>query len=302
MSGEKSTSHIFQSLAVNLAIAVFKGGAAFYTGSGALLAETIHSFADCANQLLLLLGVRQAGQKPDDLHPLGYGRSLYFWSFMVALLLFSGGGMFSIYEGIHKLEHPEPVENAWLGVTILTFSLLLEGWSAFSNVRELNKRRGKIPFFRYLRDTKDSDLIVVFGENSAATLGLLLALVALGCAYFTHDGRWDAGGSLAIGIVLIGVALFLAREAKSLLVGEAADPTIVTQARDLIEQHPELKELLNAITVQQGPGEVLVALKVRIESHLTADQVCDAINAFERQLRSRCPEIKWCFVEPDNEA
>src|SRR5262249_48662911 len=191
-------------------IAVFKGGAAFYTGSGALLAETIHSFADCANQLLLLLGVRQSSQKPDSLHPLGYGRSLYFWSFMVALLLFSGGGMFSIYEGIHKLQHPDPVENVWVGVAILLFSLLLEGWSAFSNVRELNRRRGKVAFFKYLRDTKDSDLIVVFGENSAATLGLLFALSALGLSYVTHDGRWDAAGSLVIGLVLIGVALFLA--------------------------------------------------------------------------------------------
>src|SRR5262249_44042233 len=161
-------------------IAVFKGVAAFYTGSGALLAETIHSFADCANQLLLLLGVRQAAQKPDALHPLGYGRSLYFWSFIVALLLFSGGGMFSIYEGIHKLQHAERVENVWVGVAILAFSLLLEGWSAISNIRELNKRRGRVPFFKYLRDTKDSDLIVVFGENGAASLGLIFALAALG--------------------------------------------------------------------------------------------------------------------------
>ena len=141
MSAEKSNAHIFQSLAVNVAIAVFKGGAAVYTGSGALLAETIHSFADCANQLLLLLGVRQAAKLPDPSHPLGYGRSLYFWSFMVALLLFSGGGMFSIYEGVHKMQHPEPVENVWVGVAILAFSLLLEGWSAISNIRELNKRR-----------------------------------------------------------------------------------------------------------------------------------------------------------------
>jgi cation diffusion facilitator family transporter len=301
VSGEKSTSHILQSLAVNFAIAVFKGGAAFYTGSGALLAETIHSFADCANQGLLLLGVRQSRQKPDSLHPLGYGRSLYFWSFMVALLLFSGGGMFSIYEGVHKLEHPEAVENVWVGVTILVFSLLLEGWSTISNVREINKRRGSASFYRYLRDTKDSDLIVVFGENSAATLGLTFALIALGLAYFTHDGRWDAAGSLAIGVVLIGVALFLAREAKSLLVGEAADPTIVAQAKELAQKSEELSDVLNAITIQQGPGEVLVALKIRIRSHLTADQVCESINRFERELRSRCPEVKWCFVEPDLE-
>lgn len=300
--GDKSTSHIFQSLAVNLAIAVFKGGAALYTGSGALLAETIHSAADCGNQLLLLLGVKQAEKKPDASHPLGYGRSLYFWSFMVALLLFTGGGVFSVYEGIHKLMHPEPVENAWVGVAILLFSLLLEGWSTISNVRELNKRRGEVPFFQYLRETKDSDLIVVFGENGAAALGLFFALASLGAAYFTHDGRYDAAGSLVIGLILIGVALFLAREVMSLLVGESADPNIAKQTHDIVEKSPELHAVLNVITIQQGPGEVLVAIKVKIESHLTADQVCEAINAFERELRSRCPEVKWCFVEPDLEA
>lgn len=302
VSDAKSTSHIFQSLAVNVAITVFKGGAAFYTGSGAMLAETIHTSADCANQLLLLLGVRQAEKKPDAAHPLGYGRSLYFWSFMVALFLFAGGGVFSIYEGIHKLQHPEPVENVWVGVIILAVSLVLEGWSTISNIRELNKRRGAVPFFRFLRETKDSDLIVIFGENSAATVGLGFALAALGLAHVTHDGRWDAAGSLVIGAVLVGVALFLATEVKSLLVGEAADPKIDHEARALVQASPELKELLNLITIQQGPGEVLAAIKVKIESRLTADEVCHAINAFERELRKRCPEIKWCFVEPDLEA
>lgn len=302
MSGEKSTSHILQSLAVNTAIAVFKGGAAFYTGSGALLAETIHSFADCGNQLLLLLGVKHAGKRPDAQHPLGYGRSLYFWSFMVALLLFVGGGVFSIYEGIHKLQHPEPVENVWVGVAILAFSLLLEGWSTISNIRELDKRRGKVPFFRYLRETKDSDLIVVFGENSAATLGLFFALASLGLAHFTHDGRWDAAGSLVIGVVLVGVALFLAIEVKSLLVGEAADAHIDQCARDAVKRSEHLREVLNVITIQQGPGEVLLACKVRVDPKLSADQVCEALNAFERDLRTRCPEVRWSFIEPDLEA
>jgi cation diffusion facilitator family transporter len=302
VSGDKSTSHILQSLAVNVAIAIFKGGAAVYTGSGSLLAETIHSFADCGNQLLLLLGVKAAAKEPDRLHPLGYGRSLYFWSFMVALLLFVGGGVFSIYEGIHKLIHPEPVENVWVGVVILAFSLALEGWSTRSNILELNKRRKNVSFFRYLRETKDSDLIVVFGENSAATLGLFFALAALGLSYVTHDARWDAAGSLAIGLVLVGVALFLAMEVKSLLVGEAADPQIDQHARDIVDKHEKLKEILRFITIQQGPGEVLVACKIRLESSLTADDVCLAINAFERELRSRCPEVRWCFVEPDLEA
>ncbi|MFN4151529.1 MAG: cation diffusion facilitator family transporter, partial [Candidatus Sericytochromatia bacterium] len=179
MSGDSSTGHIIQSLVVNVCIAIAKGVAAFFTGSGAMLAEAIHSSADCANQVLLLIGVKQ-GQKPaDEKYPLGYGRNVYFWSFMVALMLFSGGGVFSIYEGIHKMHTPEAVENVMIGIGILVFSIFLEGGATLSNIKELNKRKGNKSFFQYLKDTKDSDLVVVFGENSAAVLGLVLALIAL---------------------------------------------------------------------------------------------------------------------------
>lgn len=294
-----STGHIIQSLVVNLAIAVAKGAAAAITGSGAMLAETIHSAADCGNQLLLLLGIRQAARPSDATHPLGYGRALYFWSFMVALLLFSGGGVFSIYEGVHKIQHPEPVDNVWLAIGILLFSLALEGYATFSNIKEANQRRGNKPFFRYLRDTKDSDFVVVMGENSAATLGLFFALAALLLAHFTHDARWDAIGSLVIGLILIGVAVFLANEVKSLLVGEAADPEIAEAARAVIKAHPKVGTVLNLITVQQGPGEVLVALKVKPQADLRADELCQAINDFEAALQAERPEIRWCFIEPD---
>ncbi|HEY1101042.1 MAG TPA: cation diffusion facilitator family transporter, partial [Myxococcota bacterium] len=180
MSAEDSSKHIIQSLVANLVIAAAKFIAAFVTGSGAMLAEAIHSFADCGNQLLLLRGVKEAKRPPDDAHPLGYGRTLYFWSFMVALLLFTGGGVFSIYEGIHHFQHPEPVTNVGLAIGILVFALALEGWATFGNIKELNRRRGGVPFVRYLRETKDSDLVVVFGENSAAVLGLFFALLAVG--------------------------------------------------------------------------------------------------------------------------
>jgi cation diffusion facilitator family transporter len=296
---DHSSSHIIQSLLVNFAISVAKGIAAVFTGSGALLAETLHSLADCGNQGLLLLGVNQAKRKPDAQHPLGYGRTLYFWSFMVALLLFTGGGVFSIYEGIHKITAPEPVERVWIGLTILAFSLLLEGASTVSNVREINRRRADKPFFRYLRDTKDSDLVVVFGENAAASIGLLFAFLALLAADYTKDGRWDAVGSMAIGVVLVGVAIFLALEVKSLLIGEAADPVIEASAREIIQEHKSLEKLLNIITVQQGPGEVLVVLKVGFSSKLTSNEVCEAINAFEASLRAKRPEVRWIFIEPD---
>lgn len=302
MSAEHSTSHIWQSLAANLGIAAAKGVAAFVTGSGAMLAETIHSTADCSNQLLLLLGVKRSAKPPDEHHPLGYGRALYFWSFMVALLLFTGGGVFSVYEGIHKLGHPEPVESPLVGLVVLAFSLLLEGGSTISNIRELNKRRGATPFFAYLRRTKDSDLIVIFGENSAATLGLVFAGAALGVAWTTNDGRWDAVGSILVGVVLLGVALFLAVEVKSLLLGEAAEPEIEAHAREALAARPELLQLLRIVTIQQGPGEVMVAMKVRMDPSLSATQVAEGINAFERDLKARAPAVRWCFVEPDVES
>src|SRR6478609_4641048 len=177
MAKEK-TSHIVQSLLVNVAIAAAKWFAAAMTGSGALLAEAIHSTADCTNQVLLLIGVRGSAKPPTPEHPLGHGREAYFWSFLVALLLFSLGGMFSIYEGIHKLMHPEPVERFLLGLGILTFSIVLEGGATISNIREVNRRRKKLSFFGYLKATKDSDLIVILGENSAAVVGLSLAIAA----------------------------------------------------------------------------------------------------------------------------
>ncbi|MBK9262859.1 MAG: cation diffusion facilitator family transporter [Polyangiaceae bacterium] len=298
-SEDHSTSHIVQSLAANLAIAVGKGVVAFITGSGALLAETLHSAADCGNQLLLLLGVNRARKPPDPSHPLGYGRALYFWSFLVALLLFTGGGVFSIYEGIHKLGHPEPVEKVHLGLGILGFSLLIEGGATISNIREMNRRRGSKPFFQYLRDTKDSDLIVVFGENAAATLGLVLASAALTAAYFTHDPKWDAIGSIAIGVVLVAVAVFLATEVKSLLLGEAADPEVDKAVRDTASAHPKIERVLHVITMQQGPGEVLVAVKVSFSTQTTFEEVCVAINEFETNLRKLRPDVRWCFVEPD---
>jgi cation diffusion facilitator family transporter len=299
MAGE-STGEILKSLAVNAVIAASKGVAAAITGSGAMLAETLHSFADCGNQLLLLKGVRATKRPPDRAHPLGYGRAMYFYSFIVALLLFFGGGVFSVYEGVHKFEHPEQVEDTGIALIILLVSIALEGWSTIGNIRVMNQRRGDTGFLRYLRATKDSDLIVVFGENSAAVLGLLLAMAALGMAHQTGDGRWDAAGSIAIGIVLICVATFLAREVKSLLVGEAADPALIKSFEELVDLDPNVERVLNVLTLQQGPGEIVVAAKLKFRSGMETDALVEAINAFERELKARVPEVRWSFIEPDN--
>lgn len=292
------TGHILQSLVVNAVIATGKGVAAVLTGSGAMLAETLHSAADCGNQGLLLLGVHRARRPADERHPLGYGRALYFWSFMVALLLFSGGGVFSVYEGIHKIRHPEPVDRVWIALVILLCSLALEGAATLSNIKEIGRRRGDVPFMRYLRETKDSDLVVVFGENMAATLGLALATVAVIVSHYTGDTRWDGVGSVAIGVVLIGVAVFLAVEIKSLLIGEAADPTISRAVADVVTELSRIEELLWMTTIQQGPGEVMVAVKLRFAATLTTRELAQAIDEFEAELRKRCPEVRWLFVEP----
>ncbi len=300
MSASESTKQIIQSLVVNVVIAVSKAVAAGLTRSGAMLAEALHSFSDCGNQLLLLFGVWRARRPADAKHPLGNGRSLYFWSFIVALLLFTGGGVFSIHEGIHKLRDPEPVGPIVSGVVILLLSLVLEGWSCWSNVVEMNKRRKDVGFFRYLRDTKDSDLVVVFGENSAAVVGLVFALIAIVLAKETGDGRWDAVGSLAIGLVLVGVALFLANEIRSLLVGEAADPITEREVRAVAEADPNVVEVIRMLTIQQGPGEVVVAMKLRWKDGLTTGGELErATNELEDRIAARCPEVKWTFMEPD---
>jgi len=296
---EHSTAHILQSLIVNVVIAVVKAVAAVFTKSGAMLAEALHSFSDCGNQVLLLIGVKQARKPPSPRHPFGYGRAVYFWSFMVALMLFLGGGVFSIYEGVHKVREPEPLERVWLGLAILGVSLLLEGGATLSNIRELNRRRGGRPFFKYLRDTTDSDLVVIFAENSAAVLGLALAIAALSLSAVTGDGRWDGVGGIGIGLVLVGVAIFLAIEVSSLLLGEAAAPEIAEAARATALELPALDRVLNVVTMQQGPGEVLVHVKVAFVPTLSIEEACRQINDFEARLRRARPEIRWVFVEPD---
>jgi cation diffusion facilitator family transporter len=293
------TKHVIQSLVVNLLIVVCKGFAAFMTRSGAMLAETIHSFADCANQTLLLVGIKQSKKPADESHPFGYGMSVYFWSFMVAMLLFSIGGMFSIYEGVHKYSHPEPVKQIAWGVGVLLFSIVLEGYATYSNIIEMNKQRGEMSFITFLRSTKKSDLIVVFGENSAAVLGLFLALIALLASYYTGDGRYDAVGSLAIGVVLIAVAIFLSVEVKSLLLGESASPEIHKTIDEMVNKSSQITEMLNCKTIQQGPGEVLVCMKIKCIPDLKSSDISLLINTFEGQLRAKHSDVKWIYIEPD---
>jgi cation diffusion facilitator family transporter len=292
--------YIFRALGANFLIACAKGVGAFVTGSASMLAETLHSLSDCVNQLLLLLGLKQARKPATERYPLGRGRELYFWSFMVAMLLFLGGGAYSIYEGIHKFLHPTPVENPLVAIAILSFAIAIEGWAMWGALKTMNERRGGRSILRYMRETKDSDLVVIFGEDSAAVMGLVLALIAVVVAWLTGDAHWDAIGTLAIGLVLVGVAVFLATEVKSLLLGESADPSLLDDIKAVAAQDNRIDRVLRVITVQQGPGEILVACKLKYVSNVTSDDMVASINDFEQRLQTRVPEVKWSFVEPDH--
>lgn len=299
MAAGGSLKVIIGSLAANLGIAIAKGVAAAFTGSGSLLAESIHSAADCMNQILLLIGAKQASAPPDVDHPLGYGRSAYFWSFLVALMIFFGGGVFSIREGWHKVLHPEPVERVWVGFIVLGVSLVLEFAAALQAASAINEKRGKISFFTYLRLTTDVDLVVLFAENSAAVIGLFFAIAALALASVTGDAHWDGYGSILIGLLLTGVAFFLAREVKSLLDGERADPLIEEAFREEAALDERLGQVIRVITLQQGPSQVLLAAKLKIPEGLSGKEVVESFNSLESRMRKRCPEVKWQFLEPD---
>lgn len=293
-----SLKAIFYALGANTGIAIAKGLAAWHTQSGAMLAEAIHSAADCANQGLLLLGLKRAKRAPSETHPLGYGKAIYFWSFLVALLLFSMGGMFSIYEGVHKLSHPEMPQSPWVAVAVLGVSILLEYFSLRGALAEINKVRGAQTLFRWFRGSRQSELIVVFGEDLAALLGLTLALAAVLATIFTGNPLFDALGTIAIGAVLILVALGVGIEVKSLLIGESADPALEAEIEQALLANGRVTRVFNMITLQLGT-DIMLAVKAELAGCRTADELVDAINASEVELRQRFPQLRWIFFEPD---
>jgi cation diffusion facilitator family transporter len=293
-----SVKAILYALAANLGIAVAKGFAAWYTGSGAMLAEAIHSFADTVNQVLLLVGLRRARQPVSEDHPLGYGKAIYFWSFIVAVMLFSMGGIFSIYEGFHKLSHPEMPEAPWIAVGVLAVSIVLEAGSLKGALSEVKKTQGKRPFLKWFRQSRQSELIVVVGEDIAALLGLSLAFLAVLATIFTGNPLYDSLGTIAIGVVLVIVAVTVGIEVKSLLIGESADPETVASMRDFIAGRPEVAEVYKLITLQLGT-ELMVSAKVRMQEKRAALQLIEDINVVEAELRTNFPQVRWIFVEPD---
>ena len=300
MAKADSLKTIFYALGANFAIFVAKLTAAIVTGSGAMTAEAVHSLADCGNQLLLLLGMKSARAPATPEHPLGHGKAIYFWSFLVALMLFSVGGAYSLYEGWHKLHNPEPLRRAWIAIAVLTFGVAAESVSMWGCLREVNKARGKRGLWRWFRDSRQSELIVIFGEDLAALLGLAFALVAILLTVITGNPLFDAIGTLAIGVLLVVVAIFIAVEVKALLIGQSVDPELRDRIKTFIEARPEVARVFNLITLQLGP-DVMIAIKAEMRRDATALDMVNAINAVERALKAEFPEIRWSFFEPDFE-
>jgi cation diffusion facilitator family transporter len=298
--GSETTRSIVVSLGANVAIAVAKLVGALITGSGSMLAEALHSVADSGNEGLLLWGRREAKKRATALHPLGQGRATYFWSFIVALLLFSMGGVASVYEGIRKLSAGEQVESPWLAIGILVFAAVAEAISLYVALRQINRVRDSGSLWHWFRTTRRSELIIVFGENGAALAGLGVALIAVLLTVWTGDSLYDAAGSIVIGILLVVVAVAIGAQTKSLLIGESAAPRVRRDIKAFLGTWPGIAAMREFITLQHGE-DVFVAAKAEIEGTPSIREVEAAIAACEAGLKAAFPEVRWVFLEPIGE-
>ena len=298
MSAADSARAVLYALGANFAIAVAKYVAAAITGSGSMIAEAVHSTADCGNQLLLLLGLKRSRRAATHEYPLGFGKETYFWSFIVAIMLFSMGGLFSIYEGVHKLSALEPLSHPIIALGVLAFSIVMEAGSMAGAMREVNKLRGGENLWRWFRTTRNSELVVVFGEDLAALVGLVFAFVAVLASWMLGDPLYDALGSLAIGALLVVVAVAVGMQVKKLLVGQGVEPPVRAAMIAHLESDPAVEKVLELLTLHMGP-DVMVAVKARMREHPGQAALIDAINRAEASFKARFPQAHWIFFEPD---
>lgn len=296
--GADSVKSILYALGANSAIFLAKLAAALYTGSGAMLAEAVHSLADAGNQGLLLFGHKIAKSPPSPDYPLGRGKEIYFWSFIVALILFSMGGLFSMYEGWHKLHAAEPLTRPYIALGVLVFAIAAESVSLWGCLREVNKERRGRSYYRWFRETRNSSLLVVFGEDIAALLGLIFATIAISATMITGNPLFDALGTMAIGVLLILVAFFIGLEVKSLLVGQGVDPGTKEEMLTLLQSRPEIHTIYNMLTLQMG-DDVVLAVKAKMNPAGSEEQMVKNINACEAAMRAAFPQVLWLFFEPD---
>jgi len=296
---EGSRRAILAAFAANAGIAVAKFVGFFATGAASLLAEAVHSVADSANQGLLILGGARSGREPTTAHPFGYGRERYFWAFVVAMVLFTLGSLFAIYQGVEKVRHPHELTDPQWAIGILVLGVLFEGFSLRTAVREANKVRKGVGWWAFIRRARSPELPVVLLEDLGALLGLMFALVGIGLAIWTGDPRFDALGSIAIGILLGVIAVVLASEMKSLLIGESAQAGNRKQIAEAIETSDSVERLIHLRTQHIGPDELLVAAKVVLDPTLAGRELADAIDRIEVRIREVVPISELIFIEPD---
>lgn len=299
VSASHGTKAVVAAFSANSAIAVMKFVAWIFSGSASMLAEAIHSVADAGNQLLLLLGGRLAKKKADREHPFGYGRERYVWAFIVALVLFSVGGLFSIYEGINKLRDPHELAMWWLPMLVLTGAIIAESFSLRTAVKEANQVRGKTRWMTFIRKSKSPELPVILLEDVAALLGLVFAFIGVGLTALTGNVVFDAIGTLFIGALLVVVAVVLAIEMKSLLIGEGASNEDWQRIRSVINSNSEVEALIHMKMLYLGPEELMIAAKVAFPPQSTAVDISRAINALEKQLRDEVKDARVIYIEPD---
>lgn len=299
MSTEGSTRAIIAALIANIGIAITKFIAAAISGSASMFAEAIHSVADSGNQVLLIVGGRRARRAATAAHPFGYGRSRYIYAFIVSIVLFSVGGLFSINEGIAKLSHPHELEAAWLPLSVLAVSIVLESFSLRTALREAKHVRGSQSLVQFIRHAKSPELPVVMLEDMAALVGLIFAFGGVGLTVLTHDAVWDAIGTLAIGALLVAVAVILGIETSSLLLGEGASAGDVAAIRSAIEGVAGVESIIHMKTLYLGPDELLVGAKIAISSTDGAQSIVSAIDAAERAVRESVPVARVIYLEPD---
>jgi cation diffusion facilitator family transporter len=290
---------IIAAFVANLGIAISKFVAFALTGAASMLAESIHSLADTGNQGLLMLGGKRSRRPADEVHPFGYGTLRYFWAFVVALVLFSVGGLFAIFEGIEKLLNPHELDDPRIAIGVLLVSVALEAFSLRTALHEsASERRGK-SILQFVRRTKIPELAVVVLEDIGALVGLAFALAGVILASVLDEARWDAAGSLAIGVLLVAIAILLAVEMASLLVGEAAAPEVVDRIRSIIHGHPEVTRVIALRTQHVGPDDIMVNTKVEFDPTLTVARLSDVVNELEVELREAIPKARTIFIEPD---
>jgi cation diffusion facilitator family transporter len=299
MSASGGTRAIVAALSANLAIAAAKFVAFAFSGSSSMLAEGVHSLADSGNQGLLLIGGRKAKRAASEEHPFGYGRERYIYAFLVSIVLFSVGGMFALYEGYEKIRHPHPIDHWYWPVGVLVFAIVAEGFSFRTAIKESNHTRGTVSWAEFIRRAKAPELPVVLLEDFGALIGLVLALLGVGIALATDSGVWDGIGTVCIGTLLIAIALVLAAETKSLLLGESAGADSVSRIRDAIVDGETVIGVIHMRTLHLGPEELLVAAKIAVRHDDTAAEVARAIDAAEERIRTAEPFARVIYLEPD---